>query len=88
MTPSAQFVPDYSVVINGQQIPTSLQSSILSITYESGMDAANRVEIQIANPGLEWLQSHINGLGFLPSLTTVSPVRSLRPTSRPRASLI
>jgi len=30
------------------------------------MDAASRVEIQIANPGLTWLQSHINGLGFLP----------------------
>src|SRR5580693_2178723 len=30
------------------------------------MDAASRVELQIANPGLEWLQSHINGLGFLP----------------------
>jgi phage protein D len=63
---SAQFVPDYAVEINGAQIPTSLQSSISSITFESGMDAANRVEIQIANPGLEFLQSHINGLGFVP----------------------
>jgi uncharacterized protein len=63
---SAQFVPDYAVEINGMQIPPSLQSSISSITFESGMDASNRVELQIANPGLEFLQSHINGLGFLP----------------------
>jgi len=68
--PSDQFVPAYSLAINGQQIPTSLQSSIASITFESGLDAANRVEIAIANPGLEWLQSHINGLGFTPVPTT------------------
>jgi len=68
--PSDQFVPAYSLAINGQQIPTSLQSSIASITFESGLDASNRVEIAIANPGLEWLQSHINGLGFLPVPTT------------------
>ncbi len=66
MTPSAQFVPAYQLAINGTQIPTSLNSSISGITFESGMNAASRVEIQLANPGLEWLQSHINGLGFLP----------------------
>jgi hypothetical protein len=54
------------VEINGTQIPDALHSSVSSITFESGMDAASRVEIQLANPSLEWLQHHINGLGFMP----------------------
>src|ERR1700675_2937533 len=66
MTPSAQFVPAYALTINGIPIPNLLKSSISGITFESGMDAANRVEISVANPALEWLQNHINGLGFLP----------------------
>jgi uncharacterized protein len=66
MTPSNQFVPSYTVAINGTQIPATLSSSITSIVYESGLDAADRVELVLANPGLEWLQNHINGLGFTP----------------------
>ena len=66
MVATAQFVPAYELAINGTSVPTALSSSITGIVFESGMDAASRVEIQIANPGLTWLQSHINGLGFLP----------------------
>jgi uncharacterized protein len=66
-------VPSYALSINGTQIPTSLSSSISGVTFESGLNAASRVEIQIANPGLEWLQSHINGLGFLPFPTGALP---------------
>jgi phage protein D len=69
--PSPQFVPDYAITINGTQIPTSLQSSIASVVFESGINAADRVEVAVANPGLQWLQSHINGLGFLPFPTNV-----------------
>src|SRR5690348_7223784 len=78
MTASAQFVPDYAVTINGTQIPMSLRSSITSIAFDSGLNAADRVEIGIANPNLEWLQSHINGLGFLPFPTNVrlGPIQS------------
>jgi hypothetical protein len=71
LTASTQFVPNYAVAINGTQIPTSLKSSITSITFENGLNAADRVEVAVANPGLEWLQSHINGLGFLPFPTNV-----------------
>lgn len=70
-TTSPQYVPEYAVSINGTQIPTSLNSSITGITFDSGLNAADRVELAIANPGLEWLQSHINGLGFLPFPTNV-----------------
>jgi phage protein D len=71
MSPSVQFVPDYSLAINGNTIPNALKSSVTGITFDSGVNAADRIEISIANPGLEWLQSHINGLGFLPFPTNV-----------------
>jgi phage protein D len=70
-TTSTQFVPDYAMSINGSAIPTSLKSSIVSITFDSGLNAADRLEVVVANPGLTWLQSHINGLGFLPFPTNV-----------------
>lgn len=70
-SPSSQFVPDYAIAINGAQIPTSLRSSIGSVIFESGINAADRVEVAVANPGLAWLQSHINGLGFVPFPTNV-----------------
>ena len=34
--------------------------------YQDGVNAADRVEIGIANPDLRWLQEHIRGLGFQP----------------------
>lgn len=70
-TTSAQYIPDYSISINGTEIPADLNSSITSVTFDSGINAADRVEIAIANPGLEWLQSHIIGLGFVPFPTNV-----------------
>ena len=77
--PSVQFVPDYALTINGTPIPDSLKSSISGITFESGMDAANRVELTIANPGLQWLQNHINGLGFLPVPSGILPMPPVVP---------
>lgn len=70
-TQSIRYVPDYAVSINGARIPRQLKSSIVGITFDSGINAADRVEIAVANPGLEWLQSHINGLGFLPYPTNI-----------------
>jgi len=85
MTPSAQFVPDFDVAINGIEIPTSLKSCISAVSFESGMDAANRVQITIANPALQWLQNHINGLGFVPFPSTLVPPPV--PTPAPPAGL-
>jgi len=68
---SLQFVPDYAISINGTSIPKSLKASITGITFDSGINAADRIEVAVANPGLTWLQSHINGLGFLPFPTNV-----------------
>jgi hypothetical protein len=75
--PSIQYVPDYRLSINGDEIPRELRSGITSIVYDDGMDAADRVEIAIANADLRWLQDHIKGLGFRPPTgVSVGPVRT------------
>jgi phage protein D len=62
-----QFVPDYAVQINDADIPAALRASITSVVFDDGIDVSNRVEIKIANPNLQWLQDHIEGLGFDPA---------------------
>jgi phage protein D len=71
-----RFVPDYRVEINGAEIPSPLRASITSVVYEDGIDAADRVEIGIANANLRWLQSHIKGLGFKPPTgVSIGPIQ-------------
>jgi hypothetical protein len=50
-----QYAPDYRVRINGANIPPDLRASVISIHYTDGIEGADRVEITIANEGLQWL---------------------------------
>ena len=63
-TAALRFAPDFRVMINGQELPSALRQSISSIRYEDGTQAADRVEVGIANVDLRWLRQHIRGLGF------------------------
>ncbi len=65
------YAPDFDLRINGRAIPVALRSTITSVRYEDGVNAADRVEVGIANPDLKWIQSHIRGLGFQPFPTGV-----------------
>lgn len=80
MATAAQYVPDFRITINRQDLPRALRNSISSVRYQDGHQAADRVEIGIANTDLRWLQSHIKGLGFQPFPTGIkigpSPVLS------------
>jgi hypothetical protein len=83
------YAPDFSVQINDSELPMGLRSCVTSVRYEDGVPsmlsepdrdgskAADRVEIEFANPNLRWLQGHIRGLGFQPFPTGVKlgPVR-------------
>ncbi|MBD2089957.1 hypothetical protein H6F67_08830 [Microcoleus sp. FACHB-1515] len=61
-----RYAPDFKIRINDQEIPAALRAAITSVSYEDGMQAADRVEVGLANINLRWLQSHIRGLGFQP----------------------
>jgi phage protein D len=70
--PRSHFAPEFELKINGDVIPAALRANITSVKYEDGMNAADRVEVSIANVDLQWLQQHIRGLGFRPFPTGVT----------------
>ncbi|HYH46131.1 MAG TPA: hypothetical protein VEG34_10625 [Thermoanaerobaculia bacterium] len=72
------YAPQYSLRINGGELPAAVRSTVTSVRYQDGQNAADRVEVAFANPDLRWLQKHIKGLGFQPFPTGVKigPVRA------------
>jgi phage protein D len=47
--------PEFAIRIDGDAVPAALRASIVSITYTDGIEGADRVEVSIANPSLQWL---------------------------------
>jgi Bacteriophage probable baseplate hub protein len=66
-----RYAPDFRITINGDPLPAAVRSSLTSVRYEDGVNAADRVEVGIANADLRWLQTHIRGLGFRPFPTGI-----------------
>jgi phage protein D len=76
MTQSLQYAPDYRLELNGEDVPAALRAAITSINYEDGQNAADRVEVSIANANVRWLQDHIKGLGFRPPTgLSIGPIK-------------
>jgi hypothetical protein len=49
------YVPQYRVLINDEPLPLGLLGSITGVTYQDGIEGADRVEVTFANPHLSWL---------------------------------
>ncbi len=64
--PAPAYAPDFRVTINDAPVPAELRATVTSVRYEDGRNAADRVEIALANPDLFWLRKHIKGMGFAP----------------------
>lgn len=47
--------PVFVIRINGDLLPPGLAGAIGSISYTDGIEGADRVEVSIANPSLQWL---------------------------------
>ena len=47
--------PEFTIRIDGDVIPAALRGSIVSVSYTDGIEGADRVEVSIANPSLQWL---------------------------------
>lgn len=71
------YAPQYLVQINDQDLPVPVRTAVTSIRYQDGRNAADRVEVGIANPNLRLLRNHIRGLGFrpFPSAVSMGPIR-------------
>jgi len=50
------FIPDFDLALNGTPVPAELRASIVSVRFEEALQAASRVEVQVANPNLRFLQ--------------------------------
>jgi hypothetical protein len=68
------YAPEFEVRINGEPLPPALRGAVGSVSYQDGIEGADRVELVIANPGLRWLDDPLvqvdNGfrlfLGYAP----------------------
>jgi uncharacterized protein len=67
----AVYAPEYEVRINGEPLPSAVRSTVTSLRYQDGQNAADQVEVGLANPDLRWLARHIRGLGFAPFPTAL-----------------
>jgi uncharacterized protein len=78
MAAAPRFAPEFRIRVNGRDVPAALRGSVTGVRYQDGTNAADRVEVQLANVDLRWLQRHIRGLGFQPFPTgiKVGPLRA------------
>lgn len=50
-----RYAPSFQIKINGNNLPTAIRASVIRMSYQNGLEGANRVEITLANEGLQWL---------------------------------
>jgi len=49
------YVPEYKIEIDGARIPVALRAAITNISYQDGIEGADRVEVTIANQNMRFL---------------------------------
>jgi hypothetical protein len=49
------YAPGFTVRVDGEPLPTPMRASITSLRYQDGLEGADRVELTLANQGLQWL---------------------------------
>jgi hypothetical protein len=50
-----KYAPEFRLRINDEPLPVALRAAVSSVTYQDGLEGADRVEVTFANPGLRWL---------------------------------
>lgn len=53
----ARFVPEFSVLLDGQPIPAELRACIQGVRCQTGYEGLDEVELTIANEKLRWLDN-------------------------------
>ncbi len=59
---NARYAPEFRITINDVPIPAALRGSISNISLQDGLKGADRVELQIANQNLRWLDDSLLAL--------------------------
>jgi hypothetical protein len=55
MAPFPKYAPEFRLRINDEPLPLALRAAVASVTYQDGLEGADRVEVTFANPNLRWL---------------------------------
>lgn len=50
-----RYAPEFSLQINDAPVPAALRASTTGVTHTTGLDGADRVELQLINENLRWL---------------------------------
>jgi hypothetical protein len=50
-----KYAPEFRLRINDEPLPLALRAAVTSVTYQDGLEGADRVEVSFANPNLRWL---------------------------------
>jgi phage protein D len=50
-----QYAPEFALEVDGTPVPAALRGSVTSMSLSTGLGAADRVELQLVNEGLRWL---------------------------------
>src|SRR6266568_9284815 len=54
-----QLGPQFTMQVGGANLPDGLRGSISSVTWTTGMEGSDSVEVTFANPNLQWLDNPI-----------------------------
>jgi hypothetical protein len=60
---AARFVPEFTILLDGQAIPAALRASITGVRCQTGYEGLDEVELSIANESLRWLDCPLFRLG-------------------------
>lgn len=63
MSLGPRYVPDYRLTLGGEPAPAELRASITSVSHESGLEGADRVELGLVNDKLRWLDYELLKVG-------------------------
>jgi phage protein D len=56
ITPALRrYAPEFQLRINDGAVPAALRASIVSVSYQTGLEGADRVDLSIFNENLRWL---------------------------------
>ncbi|MBN1965705.1 MAG: phage late control D family protein [Anaerolineae bacterium] len=55
MVSQYRYAPEFRIKLGGEVIPALLRASITDVRYTTGLEGADRIELQIANERLRWL---------------------------------
>lgn len=50
-----RYAPDFRISLDGDAMPPAMRARVIKVTYEDGIKGADRVEIALANDGLQWI---------------------------------